>query len=102
MKNDAKLLVDSVFYDDVFDFSKIPKPVGQKKVKKKPEECIANVKSRFFKNRELYGSNLPQNSNCGWELVQKSGVQIPDEKGQNFLSCFLFIFIFSIKYSFFG
>ena len=55
------------------------------------------VKSRFFKNRKLYWSNLPQNSNCGRELVQKSGVQIPVGKGQIFLSCFLFIFIFSIK-----
>jgi hypothetical protein len=55
------------------------------------------LKSRFFKNRELYWSNLPQNSNCAWELVQKSGVQIPVGEGQIFLSCFLFIFIFFIK-----
>ena len=55
------------------------------------------VKSRFFRNRELYWSNLPQNSNCGQELAQKSGVQIPVGEGKTFLSCFLFIFIFSIK-----
>ena len=55
------------------------------------------IKSRFFKNRELYLSNLPQNSNFGWELVQKSGVQILVGEGQIFLSCFLFIFIVSIK-----
>ena len=55
------------------------------------------IKSRIFKNRELYWSNLPQNSNFGRELVQKSGVQIPVGEGQNFLSRFLFIFIFSIK-----
>ena len=55
------------------------------------------LKSRFFKNHELYWSNLPQNSNFGQELVQKSGVQIPVGEGQIFLSCFLFIFIFSIK-----
>ena len=55
------------------------------------------VKSRFFKNLELYWSNLPHNSNFGRELVQKSGVQIPVGEGQIFLSHFLFIFIFSIK-----
>ena len=54
------------------------------------------VKSRFFKKRELYyWSNLPQNSNFGWELVQKSRAQIPVGEGQIFLSRFLFIF--SIK-----
>ena len=51
------------------------------------------VKSRFFKKRELYWSNLPQNSNCGQELVQKSGVQIPVGEVQIFLSHFLFIFM---------
>ena len=55
------------------------------------------VKSRIFKNHELYWSNLPQNSNFGRELVQKSGVQIPVGEGQIFLSRFLFIFIFSIR-----
>ena len=55
------------------------------------------LKSRFFKSSELYCSNLPQNSNCGRELVQKSGVQIPIGESQIFLSHFLFIFIFSIK-----
>ena len=54
------------------------------------------VKSRFFKNHELYWSNLPKNSNCGQEL-QKSGVQILVGEGQIFLSRFLFIFIFSMK-----
>ena len=39
------------------------------------------LKSRFFKNRELYLSNLPQNSNCGRELDLKSGVQIPVREG---------------------
>ena len=53
------------------------------------------VKSRFFKNRELYWSNLPQNSNCGRDLIQKFGVEIPIGEGKIFLSCFLFIF--SIK-----
>ena len=55
------------------------------------------IKSRFFKNRELYLSNLPQNSNFRRELVQKSGVQIPSGKVKFFLSRFLFIFIFSKK-----
>ena len=55
------------------------------------------VKSRFFKNRELYWSTLPQNSNCGRELVQKSGVQIPVGESQIFFVRFLFIFISSIK-----
>ena len=56
------------------------------------------IKSRFFKNRELFWSNLPQNSNLGLEsFVQKSGVQIPVGEGQIFLSCFLFIFTFFIK-----
>ena len=55
------------------------------------------LKSRFYKYRELYWSNLPRNSNFGRELFQKSGVQIPIEEGQFFLSCFLFIFVFSIK-----
>ena len=59
--------------------------------------AILFVKLRFFKNRELYQTLLPQNSNCGRELVQKSGVQIPVGEGQIFLSRFLFIFIFSIK-----
>ena len=55
------------------------------------------LKSKFFKNCELDWSNLPQNSNCGRELVQKSGVQIPVGNIKFFLSRFLFIFIFSIK-----
>ena len=50
-------------------------------------------KVEIFKNLELYWSNLPQNSNCGRELVQKSGVQIPIGEGQIFLSSFLFIFL---------
>ena len=52
------------------------------------------LKSRFFKNRELYWSNLPQNSNFGWELVQKSEVQIPVNEGQFFCPIF-----FSFSYS---
>ena len=58
---------------------------------------LLQFKTRFFKNHELYWSNFPQNSNCGRELVQKSGVQISVAEGQIFLSCFLFIFTFSIK-----
>ena len=70
-----------------------------------PQKLLQQVKSRFFKNRELYWSNLPQNSNCGRELVQKSGVQIPVGEGQIFFSYFLFLFsiknwILTSKYSF--
>ena len=50
------------------------------------------VKSIFFKNRELYWSNLPQNSNCGHELVQKSGVQILVREGQILFVPFSFHF----------
>ena len=43
---------------------------------------LFSVKSRFFKNRELYWSNLPQNSNLGQEsFVQKSVVRIPVGEG---------------------
>ena len=43
------------------------------------------VKTRFFKNRELYWSNLTKNSKLGREsFVQKSGVQIPVGEGQIF------------------
>ena len=53
------------------------------------------VKSRFFKNRELYWSNLPQNSNLGREsFVQKSGVQIPVGEGQIFCHFSFFIYLF--------
>ena len=58
------------------------------------------VKSRFFKNHELYWSNLPQNSNLGREsFVQKSGVQIPVGEGQIFchFSFFLYLFHFVHK-----
>ena len=57
-------------------------------------------KSRFFKNRELYWSNLPQNSNLWREsFVQKSRVQIPAEEGKFFchFSFFFTFFILSIK-----
>ena len=50
------------------------------------------VKSRFFKNLEHYWSNLPQNSNFGRELVQKSGVQIPVGE---FSCSFFFSFLYS-------
>jgi hypothetical protein len=41
------------------------------------------LKLRFFKNLELYWSNLPQNSNLGREgFVQKSGVRIPVGEGR--------------------
>ena len=58
------------------------------------------LKSRFFKNRKLYWSNLPQNSNLGREsFVQKSGVQIPVGEGQIFchFSFFLYLFHFVHK-----
>ena len=58
------------------------------------------VKSRFFKNRDLYWYNLPQNSNLGQErFVQKTGVQIPVGEGQIFchFSCFLYLFHFVHK-----
>jgi hypothetical protein len=58
------------------------------------------LKSRFFKNRELYWYNLPQNSNLGREsFVQKSGVQIPVGEGQVFchFSFFLYLFHFVRK-----
>ena len=62
----------------------------------------------FFKNRELYWSNFPQNSNSGRELVQKSGVQIPVEEGQIFCPVFFSISnspwkteYWHIEYSFF-
>ena len=48
------------------------------------------LKSRFVKNREHYWSNLPQNSNFGRELVQKSGVQISVKEGQTFFVWFSF------------
>ena len=54
-----------------------------------------DIKSRKSKNHELDRTNLPQNSNFGWEFAQKSGVQIPVGEGQIFLARFLFIF--SIK-----
>ena len=59
-------------------------------------EIVIILKSRFFKNHEYNWANLPQNSNHGPELVQKSGIQIPVREGQIFLSRFLFVFIFSI------
>ena len=66
-----------------------------------PEEdsAFCFLKSRFFKNCELYWSNLPQSSNCGRELDQKSGVQIPVGEGQIFchFSFFLFLFHFVHK-----
>ena len=44
------------------------------------------VKSRFFKKRELYWSNLPQNSNVEREsFVWKFGVRIPVGEGQSVL-----------------
>ena len=52
------------------------------------------VKSRSSKNPGLDKSNLPQNSNFGREIVQKSGVQIPAPEGQKILFFFLFIFKF--------
>ena len=58
------------------------------------------VKSRFFKNRELYWSNLAQNQNLWREsFVQKSGVQIPVGEGQIFchFSFFLYLFHFVHK-----
>jgi hypothetical protein len=56
----------------------------------------AELKSRFFKDRELYWSNLPQNSNLGREsFVQKSGVRIPVGRVKLF-AIFLFFFIFFI------
>ena len=54
------------------------------------------IKSRFFKNRELYWSNLPQNSSLGREsFVQKFGVQIPVGEGQIF--CHFSFLILSMK-----
>ena len=58
------------------------------------------LKSRFFENRELYWSNLTQNSNLGREsFVQKSGVRIPVGEGQIFchFSFFLYLFHFVHK-----
>ena len=49
------------------------------------------LKLRSFKNHELDLSDLPQNSNFGWEFVQKSGVQIPVRK-VNFFCPFFFSF----------
>ena len=74
---------------------KWPRQITQHTMEPKLISCP--VKSRSFKNRELYWSNLPQNSNFGQEFVQKSGFHIPVGEGQIFLSLFLFIFIFSIK-----
>ena len=55
------------------------------------------LKARFFKNRELYWSNLPQNSNLGREsFVQKSGVQIPVGEGKIFCHFSLFIYLFHV------
>ena len=72
----------------------------RKKKKKAWSKIFLLLKSRFFKNRELYWSNLPQNSNLWREsFVQKSGVQIPVGKGQIFchFSFFFTFFILSIK-----
>ena len=53
---------------------------------------ILALKSRFLKNRELYWSNLPQNSNLGREsFVQNSGVRIPVGEGQIIWVNFQFI-----------
>ena len=49
------------------------------------------LKSRFFKNHELYWSNLPLNSNCGREFVQKSRFKSPPGK-VNFFVLFSFHF----------
>ena len=54
----------------------------------------------FLKNRELYWSNLPQDSNLGQEsFVQKSGVRISVGEGQIFchFSFFLYLFHFVHK-----
>ena len=54
------------------------------------------LKQRFFKNRKLYWSNVPQNSNLGREnFVQKSGIQIPVGRIKFFV-IFLFFFTFYI------
>ena len=47
------------------------------------------LKWRFLKNRERHWSNLPQNSNFGRELVQKSEVQILVRKVKSFCPVFL-------------
>ena len=56
---------------------------------------VANgLKSRFFKNRELYWYNLSKNSNLGREsLVQKSGVRIPVGEGQIFCHFSFFLYL---------
>ena len=57
-----------------------------------------HVKSRLFKNRELYWSSLPQNSNFWREsFVQKSEVQIPVEEGKFFCHFSFFFFLFVHK-----
>ena len=59
---------------------------------------IVKVKLRFFKNRELYWSNLHQNSNLGREsFVQKFWGSNPSGGGSNFLPFFFTFFILSIK-----
>ena len=55
------------------------------------------LESRFFKNRELYWTNLPQNSNFGAGTCSKIQGSNLRREGQIILSRFLFIFIFSIK-----
>ena len=53
------------------------------------------IKLRFFKNHELYWSDLPQNSNLGRESFDyKSGVQIPVGKGQIFSHFSFFPYLF--------
>ena len=57
------------------------------------------LSKRFFKNRELYWSNLSKNTNLGWEsLVHKSGVQIQVVEGLIFclFSFFLYLFKFFV------
>ena len=55
------------------------------------------LKSRHFNFRELDWSNLPQNSNLGWEsCVQKAGVRIPVGEGQIFCHFSFFFFTFFI------
>ena len=57
---------------------------------KKKSKSIVKVKSRFFKNRELYWywSNLSQNSNCGRELVKNPGFKSPLGKVKFFCPIF--------------
>ena len=81
------------YWSDITCFEK--RHLDENKKSLSTTQQLAILKSRYFKNRELYSSNLPQNSNFWREsFVQKTGVQIPVEEGNFFLPFFFFLYLF--------